>query len=38
MHYDGVSAGAKEPFAIVFGIGVVNIELADPTKPSSRQV
>ena len=38
-HYDGVPANGKEPAMIaVFGIGPVDIRLADPTKPSWRQV
>ncbi len=39
FHYDGVPAGIQEPVVIaVFGIGPVNIELADPKRPSWRQV
>jgi hypothetical protein len=39
FHYDGVPAGIKEPVVVaVFGIGPVDIELADPRKPSWRQV
>lgn len=39
MHYDGVPAGIKEPVVVaVFGTGPVKIELADPTKPTWRQV
>jgi hypothetical protein len=38
-HYDGVPADGKEPVTIaVFGIGPVDIRLADPAKPSWRQV
>jgi hypothetical protein len=38
-HYDGVPADSKEPAMIaVFGIGPVDIRLADPAKPSWRQV
>jgi hypothetical protein len=38
-HYDGVPADGKEPALIaVFGIGPVDIRLADPAKPSWRQV
>jgi hypothetical protein len=38
-HYDGVPADGKEPVVIaVFGIGPVDIRLADPAKPSWRQV
>jgi hypothetical protein len=38
-HYDGVPANGKEPVMIaVFGIGPVDIRLADPAKPSWRQV
>jgi len=39
LHYDGVPANGKEPAMItVFGIGPVDIRLADPVKPSWRQV
>jgi len=39
FHYDGVPAGIKEPVIVaVFGTGPVDIELADPRKPSWRQV
>jgi hypothetical protein len=39
FHYDGVPRGIKEPVvAAVFGIGPVNIQLADPKRPSWRQV
>jgi hypothetical protein len=39
FHYDGVPAGIKEPVVVaVFGIGPVDIELADPHKPSWRRV
>jgi hypothetical protein len=38
-HYDGVPANGKEPVMIaVFGIGPVDLRLADPAKPSWRQV
>jgi hypothetical protein len=38
-HYDGVPQDGHEPAVIaVFGIGPVNIRLADPTKPSWRRV
>lgn len=38
-HYDGVPADKKEPVVIaVFGTGPVDLRLADPTKPSWRQV
>ncbi|HUN40421.1 MAG TPA: cupin domain-containing protein [Acetobacteraceae bacterium] len=38
-HYDGVPAGIKEPVVVaVFGIGPVDIELADPRRPSWRHV
>ena len=39
FHYDGVPAGIKEPVvAAVFGIGPVDIELADPHHPLWRRV
>ncbi|HUB50220.1 MAG TPA: cupin domain-containing protein [Acetobacteraceae bacterium] len=39
FHYDGVPAGIKEPVVVaVFGIGPVDIELADPHRPSWRHV
>jgi hypothetical protein len=39
FHYDGVPAGIQEPAVIaIFGIGPVNIELADPRLPSWRRV
>lgn len=39
FHYDGVPAGTKEPAVIaIFGIGPVDIELADPLLPSWRRV
>jgi hypothetical protein len=39
FHYDGVPSNIKEPVVVaVFGIGPVNIELADPNLPSWRQV
>jgi hypothetical protein len=38
-HYDGVPADGKEPALIaVFGIGPVDIRLADPKQPSWRKV
>jgi hypothetical protein len=38
FHYDGVPSTSKEPAVIaVFGIGPVNIELADPHQPPWRQ-
>jgi hypothetical protein len=34
FHYDGVPSGAKEPALVaVFGLGPVNVELADPKQP-----
>jgi hypothetical protein len=39
FHYDGVPAGIKEPVVVaVFGIGPVDIELADPHQPLWRHV
>lgn len=39
FHYDGVPSNGKEPAVIaVFGMGPVEIELADPHQPSLRQV
>jgi hypothetical protein len=39
FHYDGVPAGVAEPVVVaVFGIGPVDIELADPKLPSWRHV
>ena len=39
FHYDGVPAGIKEPVVVtVFGVGPVDIELADPKLPSWRHV
>ena len=39
FHYDGVPHGMKEPVVIaIFGIGPVNIRLADPHLPAWRQV
>ena len=39
FHYDGVPSGIKEPVVVaVFGIGPVDIELADPHLPSWRRV
>lgn len=38
-HYDGVKAGAGEPTVIaIFGMGPVDLELADPNKPGWRRV
>ena len=38
-HYDGVPADGKEPVIIaVFGVGPVDIRLADPSQPSWRRV
>jgi hypothetical protein len=38
-HYDGVPAGQHDPAVIaIFGLGPVDIQLVDPTKPSWRQV
>ena len=38
-HYDGVPQGQPDPAVIaIFGIGPVDIQLVDPTKPSWRQV
>jgi hypothetical protein len=38
-HYDGVPAAVKEPVIVaVFGIGPVDIQLADPNQPSWRRV
>jgi hypothetical protein len=38
-HYDGVPVDAKEPAVIaIFGIGPVDIRLADPQQPSWRKV
>ncbi|MCI2421561.1 hypothetical protein MOQ72_29415 [Saccharopolyspora sp. K220] len=38
-HYDGVPAGHLDPAVIaIFGIGPVDMQLVDPTKPSWRQV
>jgi hypothetical protein len=39
FHYDGVPSGIKEPVMVaVFGLGPVDIELADPKQPSWRKV
>ena len=39
FHYDGVPHGIKEPMVIaIFGIGPVDIRLADPHLPTWRQV
>ena len=39
FHYDGVPQGIKEPVVIaIFGIGPVDIRLADPHLPAWRQV
>ena len=38
-HYDGVPHGQADPAVIaIFGLGPVDIQLVDPTKPSWRQV
>ncbi|HYZ74355.1 MAG TPA: hypothetical protein VE641_14865, partial [Chthoniobacterales bacterium] len=38
-HYDGVPVEGKEPVVVaVFGIGPVDIQLADPKQPSYRRV
>jgi hypothetical protein len=38
FHYDGAPRGIKEPVVVaVFGIGPVDIELADPHLPSWRR-
>jgi len=38
-HYDGVPHGQTDPAVIaIFGLGPVDIQLVDPTKPSWRQV
>src|SRR5271168_1170659 len=38
-HYDGVPSGVPEPVVVaVFGVGPVDIELADPRLPSWRRV
>ncbi|WP_370063283.1 cupin domain-containing protein [Mycobacterium sp. MAA66] len=38
-HYDGVPAGEHEPAVIaIFGIGPVDLQLADPSTPSWRKV
>lgn len=38
-HYDGVPANQSDPAVIaVFGLGPVDMQLVDPTKPSWRQV
>jgi hypothetical protein len=39
FHYDGAPHGIKEPVVIaIFGIGPVDIQLADPHLPAWRQV
>jgi hypothetical protein len=39
FHYDGVPAGIKEPVVIaIFGIGPVDIKLAEPRQPPWRRV
>src|SRR6202012_1411352 len=39
FHYDGVPSGIKEPVVIaIFGIGPIDIELADPHLPAWRHV
>ena len=38
-HYDGVPANVRDPAVIaIFGIGPVDMQLADPTQPSWRKV
>jgi hypothetical protein len=38
-HYDGVVPGQSDPAVIaIFGLGPVDLQLVDPTKPSWRQV
>jgi hypothetical protein len=38
-HYDGVPRGQPDPAVIaIFGLGPVDIQLVDPTKPAFRQV
>ncbi|HXO50615.1 MAG TPA: cupin domain-containing protein [Mycobacterium sp.] len=38
-HYDGVLRGQPDPAVIaIFGVGPVDLQLVDPTKPSWRQV
>jgi hypothetical protein len=38
-HYDGVPQGKADPAVIaIFGLGPVDIQLVDPTKPAWRQV
>jgi hypothetical protein len=38
-HYDGVLRGQRDPAVIaIFGLGPVDLQLVDPTKPSWRQV
>ena len=38
-HYDGVPKGQHDPAVIaIFGLGPVDMQLVDPTKPSWRQV
>lgn len=39
FHYDGVPSGISEPVVVaVFGLGPVDIRLADPHRPSWRRV
>jgi hypothetical protein len=39
FHYDGVPSGITDPVVVaVFGVGPVDIELADPMLPAWRQV
>lgn len=39
FHYDGVPAGVSDPVVIaIFGIGPVDIKLADPQQPAWRHV
>jgi hypothetical protein len=38
-HYDGVLPDGRDPAVIaIFGLGPVDLQLVDPTKPSWRQV
>jgi hypothetical protein len=38
-HYDGVPAGQRDPAVIaIFGLGPVDLQLADPAQPSWRRV
>jgi hypothetical protein len=39
FHYDGVPSGTREPVIIaVFGLGPVDVEIADPKQPPWRKV